>query len=1135
MKKLIKIRLVQFFLYDTLDIDIGMTCGIFGANGSGKSSLLDAVQTVMLGGNESHGDAGVAYNAQADEGNHNSRSIRAYCLGQYGHAAEARVRDNADTYITLIWEDSQTRERLSSGIHIHAEAAQPRANVQGRYIYPGELTLADHLDYSSGEARPKSWQQFRQMLSQRAPGEESQYDNAKRFVEALLFRLRGSGGVPNLTAYRQAFRFGLRMKFDKSVDDIVRRQVLEARPTNIHKFRQVLNTFQEMAALVEEVQNKLSAARRIEKDFASAQHEQRRAATLHALAEEAASALAAEAHHAAIAAEEEAAAACQRAQSQLAAIGEALAAAETAAQRSAATRDRHASHGDRLLLQETLAASRARLEKDSARLTRDLGAIAKALDIRLPGTLLVSEPVAAAQQALQNILAAKQLPENETVAAARQALRAAKQLHDALFSDMQRAGSALAKAEGELKNAEAAQARAARGKAPLAANVANLQRELADANIAATPVCDLVRIDDPAWQPVIEAYLGASNIQALLVAENDERAAFHIARKSRAYDSKIVRASKYTHRASPPVGSVAELIRGDNTAAVHYLRAKLGDFRRAASEDECFAHRYAMTADGMLLADGEIVRKRTVHPADYKIGPVSADARAAAAAQIRACQQTVATCQRDYDQLKTLHGQLAAFAGDASEKIQDIRDSCAQIAASRADIAAQNARLQALDTAEYRQLAAAAEAAAAHVKTLHGEQTTAAQRVGAADSHYQQQRTACQEKAMAAAAQQAKAVAARADAAFDVTIAAAEQQRQQEMPLAASRDDYTSRSQRARDKSQQKAAQALQKLAEYNYQYQENRHTESSDDWQATHRWLQSRIDELEASQLHQYQEQMTRALNAAKTTFRNDVAIALHENLEWMRATLNRMNEALRLAPLFTNNERYQFRAQERPETAALLKFIKDIARYGSSEEQDLFGSAGEIPPAFEALLHEKTASHLGAAQNALDDYREFYHFDIEILREDRTSGETRRVEWLSKRIDSGSGGERRSPLYVIAGAALASAYRLNRGDDSGLRLLVIDEAFIKMDPGNIVATMRYFEELGLQVLMASTGDALGSLTAFLDRYYDILRDAENNEILLDGHDVSAETRAQFRADLPEFHPELLIAEIARQRGTTT
>jgi predicted ATPase len=55
MKKLIRIRVVQFFLYEMRDVDVGMTCGIFGANGSGKSSLLDAVQIVMLGANESRG------------------------------------------------------------------------------------------------------------------------------------------------------------------------------------------------------------------------------------------------------------------------------------------------------------------------------------------------------------------------------------------------------------------------------------------------------------------------------------------------------------------------------------------------------------------------------------------------------------------------------------------------------------------------------------------------------------------------------------------------------------------------------------------------------------------------------------------------------------------------------------------------------------------------------------------------------------------------------------------------------------------------------------------------------------------------------------------------------------------------
>jgi hypothetical protein len=39
---------------------------------------------------------------------------------------------------------------------------------------------------------------------------------------------------------------------------------------------------------------------------------------------------------------------------------------------------------------------------------------------------------------------------------------------------------------------------------------------------------------------------------------------------------------------------------------------------------------------------------------------------------------------------------------------------------------------------------------------------------------------------------------------------------------------------------------------------------------------------------------------------------------------------------------------------------------------------------------------------------------------------------------------------------AALASAYRLDHGNTDGLRLMLLDEAFNKMDMGNIVATMR-------------------------------------------------------------------------------
>lgn len=168
---------------------------------------------------------------------------------------------------------------------------------------------------------------------------------------------------------------------------------------------------------------------------------------------------------------------------------------------------------------------------------------------------------------------------------------------------------------------------------------------------------------------------------------------------------------------------------------------------------------------------------------------------------------------------------------------------------------------------------------------------------------------------------------------------------------------------------------------------------------------------------------------------------------------------------------------------------------------------------------------------RTALDDYREFFTFDIEIQREDPETKRSKTIGHLSKRLGPGSGGEHRAPLYVIAGAALASAYRLSRAHSNGIRLILLDEAFHRMDQTNITATMRYFEDLGLQVLLASPGENLGILTAFLHRYYDIVRDPENNVVMLTGHNVNEEARQLMRSDQIEFHPELLEAEIARIR----
>jgi len=926
----------------------------------------------------------------------------------------------------------------------------------------------------------------------------------------------------------------LRMKFDKSVDEIVRQQVLETRPTNIKRFKEVLHTFQEMAALVRSVQAKLEEAELIETDFADAHRRNIHSVSLAALAQAADLEVANEALTAAEEAEGKAAVILEAANSLRDDMNMQVVAAEQQARDSASARDKHTSHADAALLRENLAGIQHRLTDQRMGLHRSVKAIGKAIDAQIPGKAVAdsAESTAPAYKDIQALLDGEKVSDRDAVeSAVRKALRAAKLLSNEIFEEMQSVSRAKVSAEDELAGVKENQERIARGKPPLEGPAAALKRVLANAGVDATPVCDLVRVDEPDWQPAIESYLGTSNMQALLVDECDERNAFRVSRQAGVYEAKVVMPSKFSNRGSPRRGTVAELISGNSTAAVNYLRSKFGDTQQADTEDECFAHRFALTRDGMLVSDGEMVRKRPTDPVFFKIGPTSTATRTAIAERARLLQNEVAALTDRYAKLKLLLNNLSPFVGGEQEKIQDVLAAFDRVVKEAADEADLTRRLHALDTAEYRQLVQSAEEVDAAVIALRKQQLDAVHAAGAAETECRQKTEETKSRNALAITQKGVAEAARGVEGFDANYASDQWERMLTRQALSFREiviDCNRRSNGAQDDSRQKASIAMQKLSAFLVRHNEYTPAGPQDDWRSARAWLVARVIILTETGLRENKARMEDALSAAKSTFRNDVAVALHEHLEWLSDTIKRMNEALRLAPMFTNNERYQFRAHGRPAFSVLLKFIKDVALYGPTE--DLLGGAGELPKEFEDLMREKTVVGAAGIKSPLDDYREFFDFDIEVLREEASTGATKHIGWLSKRVGSGSGGEHRAPLYVIAGAALSSAYRLERGDDTGIRLLVIDEAFIKMDPRNIVATMRYFQELGLQVFMASTGDAMGSLTAFLDRYYDIMRDAENNVVQLEGYDISPEIREMFRADLPEFNPNLIEAEIKRR-----
>lgn len=437
MIQLIGVRLVQFFLYEKRDVRVGRTCGIFGANGSGKSSLLDAVQIVMLGGSARRG-SGVVFNAQADESNSNTRSIRSYCLGQYGDAEGARVRDDATSYITLVWIDTSTREIVSTGVCISASSRRDEHDILGRYIFSSDLTLNDHLEIVDGEERPREWGAFREQLRQRSrPNDEILFHDADRFIKALLLRLRGSGGVAQIDAFRQAFRFGLRMRFDQSIDQIVRHQVLEARPTNVQRFKEVFSTFKELSAKVTEVRAKITHAERIDKEYQDAERRQGHSVTWQALGKACEHEVANQAVEVAEEAEGKGVAALETAQGLERAARVANEVAASTSAEAASRRDTHASHGSKKFLEEQLAGARGREEAPRKELRATLSALAALLETAAKSDLVPkagNDAVTAAQD-LRGAIADIGLAERAAVdRVARRAQRAATSVVNGLFS-----------------------------------------------------------------------------------------------------------------------------------------------------------------------------------------------------------------------------------------------------------------------------------------------------------------------------------------------------------------------------------------------------------------------------------------------------------------------------------------------------------------------------------------------------------------------------------------------------------------------------------------------------------------------------------------------------------------------------
>ena len=239
----------------------------------------------------------------------------------------------------------------------------------------------------------------------------------------------------------------------------------------------------------------------------------------------------------------------------------------------------------------------------------------------------------------------------------------------------------------------------------------------------------------------------------------------------------------------------------------------------------------------------------------------------------------------------------------------------------------------------------------------------------------------------------------------------------------------------------------------------------------------------LKNSELLQYEEKVDAARQAAEEEFREQFLSKLQENVKMAQAEFKELNKAL--DDIVFSNEKYEFLYMPSKRYRQYYEMIMDD--FNAMQGESIFsGLFHENHKAVIEELFERLALDNDNNAKALDeftDYRTYMDYDIRIIHSDGT------YSLYSKVCEEKSGGETQTPFYVTVAASFVQLYKNNIGGDA-IGLVLFDEAFNNMDDERIGGVLEFLRRLPLQILIAAPPDKIQYISPFVEETLLVMTD---------------------------------------------
>jgi len=244
-------------------------------------------------------------------------------------------------------------------------------------------------------------------------------------------------------------------------------------------------------------------------------------------------------------------------------------------------------------------------------------------------------------------------------------------------------------------------------------------------------------------------------------------------------------------------------------------------------------------------------------------------------------------------------------------------------------------------------------------------------------------------------------------------------------------------------------------------------------------------LKKLKETLLVEYEEKIKDAQEKAQIQFKEDFISKLKSNIEAAKEQIDDLNKALKDVPF--GRDKYKFKVTPNPYYKKYYDMITDdmllegLTLFSHSFQQKYKDVTEElfrqIVDTDEGLLTADKREELNKNLEKYTDYRTYLDFDLIVT--DDTGNESR----LSRVISKKSGGETQTPFYISVLASFVQLYRVNQRENCTARLIVFDEAYSKMDHQRIKESINLIRNMGLQVILSAPTEKIGDIAPLVDR----------------------------------------------------